>query len=241
MKISLIIPAYNEEKYIGTCLEAVERNAHGKFHEILVIDNASIDKTAEIAQKYSGVKVIHESKKGLTKARQKGLEESTGDILAYIDADTKMPEGWAEKIEKEFETNSKLVSLSGPYKYYDGSLFEKIIMTALWWTSAPITYRLVGFMLLGGNFAAKKESLVAMGGFDSSIEFYGEDTDIARRLHKFGKVVFKMNFYMYTSMRRISKEGIFKANIAYGINFLWEVLFKKPFTQEHRDIREIIR
>ena len=90
-KISLIIPAHNEEKYIADCLEHVIKNSNGKFFEIIVVNNVSSDKTEEIALKFPGVRVVHEHNKGLTHARQRGYIEAKGDILAYIDADTRMP------------------------------------------------------------------------------------------------------------------------------------------------------
>ncbi|MFZ2769944.1 MAG: glycosyltransferase family A protein, partial [Minisyncoccia bacterium] len=105
MRLSLIIPAYNEEKYIGTCLEHALRNSKGKFSEIIVIDNASTDSTKDVAEKYLGVRVIREDQKGLTKARQRGYTESTGDIIAYIDADTHMPEKWIDILEENFYKN----------------------------------------------------------------------------------------------------------------------------------------
>ena len=71
MKVSLIIPAYNEEKYIGSCLDYAIKNSHGWFHEIIVIDNNCTDRTKEIAEGYPGVRVVQEPKKALP-ARAKG-------------------------------------------------------------------------------------------------------------------------------------------------------------------------
>ena len=238
MKISLIIPAYNEEKYIGDCLTAAIKNSRGQFFEIIVVDNASGDKTAEVARSFAGVRVVREEKKGLTKARQRGLEEARGDLLAYTDADTRLPEEWFQKMRNFFSKNPAAVSLSGPYKYYDAGFFMNKILSLSWWLSTPLTYRLVGFLVLGGNFVAKKEALQKMGGFDTSIEFYGEDTNIARRLSQFGKVVFDMSFFIYSSSRRFQSEGIFMTNIKYAINFIWEVIFKRPFTKKYLDIRK---
>jgi glycosyltransferase involved in cell wall biosynthesis len=236
-KISLVIPAHNEEKYISACLEYAIKNSAGAFHEIIVVDNASTDKTAEIAQKYPGVRVVQEERKGLTRARARGLKEATGDLLAYIDADTQLPKGWIETLKKEYKKNPTLVCLSGPYTYYDAPTYKKAILNGTWWFSAPLTYRLVGYMVLGGNFVAKKSALEAMGGFDQNIEFYGEDTDIARRLSKHGKVVFKMNFSMPSSSRRFQAEGLIKTNLVYGLNFLWQVIRHKPLTHTYHDIR----
>lgn len=236
MKISLVIPAYNEEKYISTCLESVVKNGGG-LYEIIVVNNASTDKTPEIATGFSEVRVVTESKKGITRARQRGIQESSGDIIAFIDADTRMPEGWLQKIQKEFSTNPKLVSLSGPYDYYDLSGFSRFSARFYWLCIAVPVYYFVGYMLLGGNFAVKKSALLKIGGFDTGIEFYGEDTDLARRLSRIGKVKWRNNFFIWTSGRRIMGEGILRTAYLYTINFIWEVIFKKPFTKNNKDIR----
>ena len=82
MDISLIIPAHNEELYIGPCLDTAIKNSRGKFKEIIVVDNASTDKTADVARARSGVRVVYEAQKGLTSARQAGLEASSGELIA---------------------------------------------------------------------------------------------------------------------------------------------------------------
>ena len=237
LKISLIIPAYNEENYIVDCLEKAIKYSNGKFHEIIVINNKSTDRTKELAQKISGVIVVDEPNKGLTKARQKGLEVATGDLLAYIDADTRIHSSWMKIAENFFIKHPDAVGLSGPYRYYDGSAIKNYFSHLLWWLNVPITYSLVGYVLLGGNFIARKETLLKMGGFDKTIDFYGEDTDIARRLSKFGKVFFRMDFFIYSSSRRYQKEGVIKTNFVYVVNFFWEIFFHRPYTKEYVDHR----
>ena len=114
--------------------------------------------------------------------------------------------------------------------------FKKFFADNGWWF-APIIYRIVGYMILGGNFVARRDALEKMGGFDTNIKFYGEDTDIARRLSEFGKVVFRMDFLVQSSGRRLMKEGIFKTYWVYAVNFLWQVTFKKSFTNHYQDVR----
>ena len=94
-KVSVIIPTYNNADLIGKAVVSVLTQTYRDF-EIIVVDNASTDRTGEIAQSYSGVRVVREDRKGLPSARQAGLDASVGDIVAYIDADTRMPEGWAD-------------------------------------------------------------------------------------------------------------------------------------------------
>ncbi|MDO8521677.1 MAG: glycosyltransferase family 2 protein [bacterium] len=237
MDITLIIPAYNEEDYIGQCLDAAIKNSGGKFKEIIVVDNASTDKTAEVAGRYPRVKVVTETRRGTGHARQTGLEYATGNIVAYIDADTVVPEGWVDRIETEFN-DPEVVLLSGPYRYYDAPWYKRWILNSLWWISAPITSRVVGFMALGGNMVMKKTALEAVG-FDRSIAFYGDDTDIARRMHTKGKTLWRMSFYIYTSSRRFLEHGIIKTNAIYVANYLWPVIFHRPFTAVYQDIKRV--
>jgi len=239
-RISLVIPAYNEEKYVGSCLDHAIRSSAsaGGFYEIVVVDNASKDKTSETAASRKGVRVVKEMQKGLTKARQRGLIETKADILAYIDADTRMPQGWLETVQREFERNPGLACLSGPYIYYDSPRWQQFLVKYFYWyLLAMPSYFFTGYMVVGGNFAIRREVLEKMGGFDTTIAFYGEDTNIARRASAYGKVKFKPDFIMYSSARRLASEGFFKIGWLYVTNFLSEAIRKKPTTDQYEDIR----
>ncbi len=238
MRLSLIIPAYNEEHYIGACLDSVLKYAKDGIDEIIVVDNASTDRTPEIAASRPGVKVVHEAKKGLPAARERGRQEATGDLIGYIDADCRLHPMWLPMVQKVFSTRRDVISLSGPAHYWDANIVQRFILGCFWWTSSPIMYRVVGYMIFGAHFVVRKEALEKIGGFDKSIEFYGEDTDIARRLSPHGKVLFRMDFFIMTSARRFLKEGMVKSSFTYMMNFLWPILFHKPFTLTHKDIRK---
>jgi len=236
-KITLAIPAYNEEKCIGDCLTHAIKSARGGFFEVIVIDNASTDKTAEVASSFPNVRVVREEKKGLTRARQRAFEEARGEILAFVDSDTQMPEGWCDTIRNEFIKDSKLAALSGPYIYHDIPKFQQFLVKLYWYFLGLPVYFILGYMVVGGNFAIRKNVLEKMNGFDTSIEFYGEDTNIARRAHSFGKVKFNIKFVMYTSGRRLSEQGLMKTSLLYMSNYISEAFFHKPTTQQYIDIR----
>ena len=93
-------------------------------------------------------------------------------------------------------------------------------------------------MVQGGNFVTSRAALDAIGGFNLGISFYGEDTDIARRLNTVGEVRFTFRLKMFSSARRLKKEGMFTMATRYSLNYLWTTFFKRPFTQQHIDIRE---
>ncbi len=236
MKVSLVIPAHNEEKYINICLESIVKNG-SELHEIIVVNNVSTDRTVEIADGFNRVKVVTEPKKGANKARQRGVQESSGDIIAFIDADTRMPENWVKKVITSFQKDEKLVCLSGPYVFYDVSSLTKVTIWLYWNIFARMAYLFTGYMAVGGNLIVRREALEKIGGFDTNINFYGDDTDTAKRLHKVGKVKFDQKLIMHTSARRLKGEGFFLTVYRYVINFLSEVFMGKVINNDYKDIR----
>lgn len=234
--ISLVIPAYNEERYLPACLDAIMRNAAGLAIEIIVVDNNSTDATAQIAKAYPGVTYVFEPEKGITRARQCGFLAARGELIAYVDADTRPPPGWIEQIWEAFAADERLACLSGPYSFYDLGRARNAISRA-WFLAARPIYRLTGYMIVGGNFAIRRDVLEQMGGFDSSIEFYGEDVDIGKRASKYGKVLFSPQFIMPTSGRRMKQEGFAKIAGLYLANYLSIMVRGRPANSRYLDIR----
>lgn len=246
MKLSIVIAAYNEEGYIGKCVESVLRQKKALKNrdiEVVVVNNASIDQTREIALSYEGVKVVDESNKGLVRARQAGYVASTGDVIANLDSDGWLTDAWIEKVFAEFEKDKKLVGLSGPYVYPEMSwIFNGVVK---FWYAVGLLFHYInqyilrrGAMMQGGNFVVRRSAMEKIGGFDTTIEFYGEDTDIACRIQKVGKVKFTYALSMFTSSRRFKGEGILKTGFHYGINHIWPILFGRPFTLSYNDFRQ---
>ncbi len=244
MKLSFVIPAYNEAANIGKCLESILREMEGKHDdtELIVVDNASTDETREIAGRYPGVTVVREERKGITFARQAGFATSSGDLIANVDADTMLPHGWLEMVFDEFSKDPRLVCLSGPFIYFDAP------RTIRFWTrlfyiagfAANLLNRFVlraGSMVQGGNFICRRQALKQVGGFDTSIEFYGEDTDIAQRLHRVGRIKFTFRLPIYASGRRLVAEGVIATGARYALNYFWVIVFGRPFTRISTDIR----
>lgn len=244
MKVSIIVPAYNEEKLLPRCLKSILSAKLPADFEVIVINNASTDRTGEIARSFSGVRVVDEPNKGLTKARQAGFRAANGDLLVYFDADTIVPNHWFSLALEKFKTNPKLVGVSGPYHYEAISSWAR----ALEWTyncvivqAGEFVWKYIlrqgGIMLVGGNFAVKREALETIGGFDTELEFFGEDTNLTRRVAKVGKIDFTNQLYVYTSPRRFQQEGGVKLATKYVLNFFGEWIFKKPVTKTYEDFR----
>jgi cellulose synthase/poly-beta-1,6-N-acetylglucosamine synthase-like glycosyltransferase len=245
MQLAFVIPAYNEEALIGKCVESVlaEIKRSGRTDcDVVVVNNNSTDNTAKVAGGYAGVRVVDEKQKGLVSARDGGFKATTAELVANIDADTIVPEGWLDVVFREFAKDPKLVCLSGPYFYYDLSAWNRLLVSffyGLTWLIYVVNHYVlrVGSVVQGGNFVFRRDAWIRAGGFNREIKFYGEDTDVAVRLSKIGKVKWTFRLPMKTSGRRLAEEGVFRTAATYTLNFFWVTFAGKPATKEHTDIR----
>jgi cellulose synthase/poly-beta-1,6-N-acetylglucosamine synthase-like glycosyltransferase len=214
----------------------------GMDAEIIVVNNASTDRTREVAASLPGVRVVDEPHKGLVRARQAGFMAASGDLIANVDADTRLTPGWIATVHTRFLRDPSLVALSGPCIYDDLSAPARVGVR-LFYALAFLSYLTTRFvlnrssLLQGGNYVIRRDALLAIGGYNTAIEFYGEDTDAAYRLHPLGKVVFTLRLPIYASGRRLAAEGVLTMGMKYSLNYLWVILFRKPFSKGYRDIR----
>lgn len=111
--LSVIIPAYNVEEYIGNCMESILRQKVSFAYEIIVIDDGSTDATAQQLEKYSHceqVIILHQKNRGLSAARNKGIDCSRGEYLCFVDSDDELTDGALEAlVSKAREEDAKLV------------------------------------------------------------------------------------------------------------------------------------
>jgi glycosyltransferase involved in cell wall biosynthesis len=244
-RTSVLIPAFNEERLLPRTLRTVHESfatVADRSYEIVVCDNNSTDRTAEVAASYTGVRVVDEKQKGLVSARDGGFRATTAELVANIDADTIVPPGWLDVVFGELEKDDQLVCLSGPYVYYDLSFWNQVLI-GMFYGLTKLIYAVnryvlrVGSVVQGGNFVLRRDAWIKAGGFNREIKFYGEDTDVAVRLSKVGKVKWTFRLQMKTSGRRLAEEGVFRTALTYTLNFFWVTFAGKPATKEHTDIR----
>lgn len=235
-KISVVIPAHNEELVISDTLVAILAQDYPDF-EVIVVDNASTDKTAEVVRRFEGksgpekVRLVHEPKKGLLHARERGRKEAKGDIVANIDADCLPETSWLSEAAGRFVQEkgphaAEIVAVSGPYDYYDAHpafrVSSKLLQNYVYRAMANILqwpFVRSGAVLIGGNNLISAHVLEKMGGYNTALVFYGEDTDTAKRVAKHGRVVFSPQVKMKTSARRFKKEGTVKMTFRYLFHF----------------------
>jgi glycosyltransferase involved in cell wall biosynthesis len=243
LTISVIVCAHNEERFLAPCLHSLLAQSRIP-DEVILINNASSDRTAAVAAAIPGVRVIDEPRKGLVVARERGRQEARGDLLVYVDADCRAPLTWLERIESRFERDEDLLAMSGNYRFYDWDWWGRTLLRAYDFTLGPATHILVKYILrigvvfYGGNFAVRREALERISGFDTSIEFHGEDTNLGRRLSRVGNVELRYDCFLYTSARRYNAMGKGAVFRLYVRNFVSELLHHRPKDRVHLDVRQ---
>ena len=243
-QISFVVPAYNEEKQLPACIAAIRAELARTpcEAELIVVNNASTDGTGALAATMPGIRVVDQPIKGLVAARSAGFTATRGALVANIDADTLLPPGWLARVLAEFGRDPKLVALSGPYDYHDVSPRVRWTARAFYGVAYGVyvvNRRVlgVGSMVQGGNFVVRRQSLEQAGGFDMRFTFYGEDTDIARRMSRVGRVTFTWALMAKSSGRRLAGDGLLLTGWRYSANYLWATFLGRPFTDAWHDHR----
>jgi glycosyltransferase involved in cell wall biosynthesis len=123
---SVIVCAFNEEQLLPGCLHSLLQQSFPP-HELIVINNASTDRTAAAAS-IPGIRVVDEPRKGLVVARETGRRVSTGDVLVYVDADCRAPSEWLGLVAKEFSGANPPAAVTGPYRFYDWDVVGRVLV-----------------------------------------------------------------------------------------------------------------
>ena len=242
MDVTVVVCAYNESRLLASCLHSLCAQTRPP-DDILVVDNASTDDTAAVARRVPGVRVVEEPTKGLVVARETARCEARTELLAYLDADCRAPITWLERVVDRFSAPAPPIAVTGPYRFYDWDRTGRALIRAYDYLVAPPTHAILhhglglGAILYGGNFVVRSDALAAIGGFDRSIEFHGEDTNLGRRLTPIGRIDIARECWVWTSARRYRAMGKGRVFGLYVRNFWSEVLRHRPADREHVDVR----
>ena len=128
-KISIIIPAYNAEKYINECIDSILKNSKESLNqtEIIVINDGSTDRTLKKLEKYKENNIIHvytTKNQGVSAARNYGIKLAKGDWITFIDADDKVTEGFVDQNINELN-NSALLKTTISTNNYNNQIKDK--------------------------------------------------------------------------------------------------------------------
>lgn len=202
MKVSVVIPVYNEEKYIKNCLDSLAKQVE-KPDEIIVVDNNSTDKTIEIVKKYKSIKIIKETTQGMTPARNTGFNQTKYEIIVKCDADSVLPQDWIKNIKNDFLQDSEIIAISMPIKFND--IYFILDNTIPFYIYLFIPRLMTGFYyLIGPGYAIKKtvwnkiRNEICLD--DKKVH---EDIDISFHLKKYGKIFHDGKNVVSSSARRM--------------------------------------
>jgi len=201
--LSIIIPTLNEEKYLPRLLNSIKSHQFSDY-EIIVSDGVSEDATQEIARQ-AGCVVVQDVKRSPARQRNGGAAVAKGDTILFLDADTKLPNNFLQTAYQEFR--DRKLSAAGFYLRFDSSRFVYRLFE-FFYQSTCYFGQFFFPASVGVGIMASREEHKRLGGFDETI-FIGEDYDYINRLGKAGRYRMIKSTYLFFSVRRLEKEGVF--------------------------------
>ena len=220
--ISVVIPAYNEESNIAAALESLVHQNTSKPFEVVLVNNASTDRTRTIAEQFVGklnLTIIDEPTKGRGSARATGFSRATGDIIFSLDADSIAPPNWISSFLPYF-SDPDVVAITGVGKINDLSGIENMTFNII----QPLATFLAKFFLgtrwlAGFNFAIRKKAYIQAGGFNRTLNLY-EDFELGLAVQKTGEIKLAWSPKVTVSGRRFNKNGFLAGIWEYVISYL---------------------
>jgi len=204
MKISIVIPARDEEAFIGACLDSIRVAAQnfGGEVEVIVSLNRCTDRTEEIARSF-GAAIVSEDSKNLARIRNRGAQSATGDVIATIDADSRMSPNMLREIGRKLASGK---SIGGGVAILPDRLSLGILVSVMVMLPYAVLHR-----LSAGLFWCLRKDFDAIGGFNEELISL-EDVDFAKRLKAHGKRQGKrfntiLRGHIVTSCRKFDRFG----------------------------------
>ncbi len=232
MKVSVVIPVYNAQGTIASCLRSL--NAQEELpHEVIVIDNNSTDNSPKIVKEnvaaFPNLKLVIDSqpKRGPAAARNKGMLIATGDIIAFTDSDCTANRDWIKNIKRIFAEDAGLDAVGGiEVSSPAGASLTGKFLSAFWLAAPKKLSRSIiaakedylrDIYVATFNCAFKRELLLDIGGFDEAFFPTGEDIDLwMRALERNAKIVAWDSSLIVSHQQNLSARGLMRKTFKYG-------------------------
>ena len=187
-QISIIIPAFNEEKYLALCLKSLkELNWPKEYLEIIVVDNGSTDRTREIAKQF-GVILLRDDTKNVSGLRNLGAKRAKGHLLVFLDSDCIVPEDWLKNATVYMENPEVVVWGGPPVPPKTASWVQKA-----WFQMVDNPYETREVDWIGSvDLFVEKKWFERVGGFNDAM-LTCEDVDLCYKIKKHGKIISDSN------------------------------------------------
>ena len=233
-RISVVVCSHNGERTIGECLEGLLDLDYPDF-EVIVVDDGSTDATAAIAKDY-GYRLITTSNLGLSNARNIGIDEATGEIIAYLDDDARPDPHWLTYLAATF-LSTEHAGVGGPNLTPpgDGPIADCVARAP----GNPVHVLLSDLEaehIPGCNMAFRKASLQAIGGFDPQFRVAGDDVDVCWRLRQRGWTLGFSPAAVVWHHRRTSIRAYWKQQRGYGRA---EALLERKWPEKYNTVGHI--
>ncbi len=220
--VTVIVPVRNGEPTIEPLLESLQRQDYDrKKVEVIVVDGNSTDKTRDIVKKYP-VKLVVEKKNGLNAARNTGIKNSNGEIIAFTDCDCVVSSNWITKIVENFK-DPQVSCVGGSAKGFNGDFISQYVDNSLV-PFMPLFKKREELNMVkpflrhpaGCNMAFRRKVAEEVGFFDESIHYGFDEVEFTERVCKAGyKMVLDPNVFVWHKHRSTLKEFL-KQNFRYG-------------------------
>ncbi len=244
MKYSIIIPTLNEEKLLPSLLKSlrdVKRKNHHSI-EIIVSDGGSCDRTLKIAEAFSDKLLMHTNGdiRTISSGRARGADESTGDVLIFINADVRFDLGKLLQIVEEKFLPYNYAALATKVKVFpeEERKSDRYMSTFL-----NGYFRFLNFLGMGMGRGEcqviRRTTYKKVGGYRKDLNA-GEDFELFTRIRREGKVLFVKDFIVFESPRRYRKWGYLKIMCAWFLNSSASLIFKKSFYKSWELVRILL-
>lgn len=241
IQVSVIIPAFNEEKLIGQLLGQFTPKLKNKHKiEVIVSDGGSTDGTMEIARQYSD-KVICPTegrRDNIAKGRNKGAEAASGEFFYIMNADTLMddPDKFFLKTLDHFNKTSATALTCAVKVFPDSEKISDKLFHFIYNHYVKVLNRIGMGMGRGECHMIRREAFEDSGGYNENMAA-GEDFDLYRRISKRGKIIFVNGITIYESPRRYRKYGYISVLWDWTKNSVSVVLKNKAISKEWEAVR----
>ena len=239
--VSIIIPTKNEEKVIGRTLAHLRDSLPKDDYEIIVVDDESADRTAEIARAYADQVLVRVGEvHGIARGKNAGAKRARGEFVVFLDADCE-PEKPAEFFKKAlalFDADPRIAGLTCSLKVFPSlaTFGDRVVFAGV-----NLTFRFINNILRGGGgsgeFQMVRRSIFdAVQGFNENLPV-AEDQDFFQRVARHGRVRMEPSLVVWHTSRRAHKLGWPRLLMQWWLNYVSVTLFKKSVSKEWKVIR----
>ncbi|HEY7321091.1 MAG TPA: glycosyltransferase [Candidatus Binatia bacterium] len=214
-KVSVVVCVYNGERTIDACLASLKKLNYPNY-EVIVVNDGSTDGTRQIAESYDYIRLLNQENKGLSEARNVGIQASKGEIIAFTDADCMADPDWLTYLVARFRS-SDYGAVGGPnLSPPDDSLIASCVAVSPGAPSHVLLDDEVAEHIPGCNMAFRREALEAIKGFDPIFRAAGDDVDVCWRLQNKGYKIGFSPAAVVWHFRRNTVRDYLKQQRGYG-------------------------